>query len=323
MAINIRERIGGVFRKNKSEVARRDENSREAVVNELRQGYNQLVETMHAVRGHMEDQSRRSDRVMQVIETLPEVLKTIPETARQQNETLIGLAKSLEAQNQSTAELTDALSGLAQATKQQEQALAGMHDRLNNTLARGEQSQQAMVSGIDQMSQAITGVTQDQKDGRAAIAQVAEQTRRQQKQMVAMNGVSWALAVLALGVASWVAVTLIQHGSTPIAGRDQPDPTAVASPAPETNEAQGEVAELPVEAEPTDDAIEANEGPAPGQDAEELPAEEELVTEEPAAEKPVTLPTPDPLELGEAPANNWSDSLGVASIGSFAKPTND
>lgn len=302
MAINIRERIGGVFRKNKGEIARREENSREAVVNELRRGYNQLVDTMQAVRGHMEDQSRRSDRVMEVIEALPEVLRTIPETARQQNETLLGLAKSLEAQNRSTAELTDALSGLAQATKQQEQALAGMHDRLNDTLLRGESSQQAMVSGIDQMSQAISGVTRDQQDGRAAIAQVAEQTRRQQKQMVAMNGVSWALAVLALGVAGWVAVTLIQNGPAPITGRDQPASNPVAAPA--EDDAQAEVTVV-------EEAAEEAARPAPEQEG--------LANEAPAEEEAELSTSPQPLELSIYPTHDWLTVPGDPSDRPFTK----
>jgi len=249
MAVQLRERFKGMFKRGKSkDLVKREEKGREAVVNELRRGYSDLVDTMHSVRQHMEDQSRRSDRLMEVIETLPGVLQSIPESAKQQNKMMEGLTESLRVQNRSTGELTKALSGLAEATRQQEQSLSKMQDRLNDRLSRDEDAQQAMISGIDQMTSAVQGVTRDQHEGRTTIAQVAEQSRRQQKQMVAMNGVSWALAVLALGVAAWVAVKLVDAGPAGITGRSAPDsqtPAPVSAP-PEQPPVAAQDAQTPV-----------------------------------------------------------------------------
>lgn len=276
MAVQIRERFKSMFKRRKSsEVVKREERGREAVVNELRRGYGQLVDTMQSVQAHMEHQSKRSDRIMEVVEALPEVLRSIPESARQQNKTLESLAESLRVQNQSTGELTHALAGLAEATRRQEQTLTGMHDRLNDTVSRGEETQQSMLGGIQQMTGAIEGVTRDQQAGRSAIAQVADQSRRQQKQMMAMNGVSWALAVLALGVSGWVAVKLVDGGPTAIAGRDvagpvnQTMPPPAEAPAASADQlAQGEEDAAP--AEPSAEQPPAEAAPA---DAEEAAAE--------------------------------------------------
>lgn len=267
MAVQIRERFKRMFKRGKSsEVVKREERGREAVVNELRRGYGQLVDTMQSVQAHMEHQSKRSDRIMEVVEALPEVLRSIPESARQQNKTLESLAESLRVQNQSTGELTHALAGLAEATRRQEQTLTGMHDRLNDTVSRGEETQQSMLGGIRQMTGAIEGVTRDQQAGRSAIAQVADQSRRQQKQMMAMNGVSWALAVLALGVSGWVAVKLVDGGPTAIAGRDVAGAVNEAAPPP---------AEAPTEsADQLAQAKAEKEDPAPAEPSgEQAPAE--------------------------------------------------
>lgn len=241
MAGKLRQKFGSMFKRSGgSDVVKREENSREAVLTELRQGYGKLVDTMQDVRGHMEDQARRSDRIIEVIEALPEVLRAIPESTDRQNQMLEGLTHSLRAQNKSTGELTNALGGLAKATQSQEASLTTMHDRLNGTLAQGEQSQRAMIDGIEKMSGAIVGVTQDQRDGRNTLAIVAEQTRRQQKQMLAMTGVSWALAVVALGVAGYVAIMVTRVASNNIAGRPAATPADNADAAGNTPEALGE-----------------------------------------------------------------------------------
>ncbi|XAL98103.1 hypothetical protein OT109_10895 [Phycisphaeraceae bacterium D3-23] len=234
MAGNLRQKLGGMFsRKPKpnpdgtTEVVKREENSREAVINELRQGYTELVDTMSAVRTHMEDQARRSDRVLEVIEQLPEVMRSIPESNHRQNETLAGLTQSLESQNHSTEELTRALGGLADATRQQEQSMNGMHDRLNNTLSQTEAVNHEMAAGIDKMSGAIEGVHEDQRTGREVLAEIAGQSQRQQKHLMAMTGITSAVAIAALCIAGYVAV--MASRSNNMTGRD----TGATNPAPQ------------------------------------------------------------------------------------------
>ncbi|MFI4860115.1 MAG: hypothetical protein ACIAXF_05470 [Phycisphaerales bacterium JB063] len=250
MAGNLRQKLGGMFsRKAKptanadgtTEVVKREENSREAVINELRQGYTELVDTMAAVRTHMEDQSRRSDRILEVIEQLPDVMRSIPEATHRQNETLSGLSQSLQTQNKSTEELTRALGGLADATRQQEQSLAGMHDRLNNTLSQTEAVNHEMAAGIDKVSGAIEGVHEDQRTGRAVLAEIAGQSQRQQKHLMAMTGITSAVAIAALCIAGYVAV--MASRSTNMTGRDAapPAPPNAAAQAPEADAADGPV----------------------------------------------------------------------------------
>ncbi|MEM9416707.1 MAG: hypothetical protein AAGA29_14700 [Planctomycetota bacterium] len=294
MAGNLRQRLGGMFsRKPKndgtSEVVKREENSREAVINELRQGYTELVDTMAAVRTHMADQAQRSDRIIEVIEQLPEVMRSIPESNHRQNETLAGLTQSLQTQNHSTQELTRALGGLADATRQQEQSLAGMHDRLNNTLSQTEAVNHEMAAGIDKVTGAIEGVHEDQRTGREVLAEIAGQSQRQQKHLMAMTGITSAVAIAALCIAGYVAV--MASRSSNIAGRDveaaapagqtpaaeagdDADDTAPLQPAGEANvEAEAEAeAEAGIEPEgDTETDLESVPAPADDTESEDTP----------------------------------------------------
>ena len=72
------------------------EQRREVTVAQLKQGYGEVVDTMAAIRGHLDDQRGRQDRMEQMLSGLPEVLKAMPEAARTQTQLVKAIGAHLE-----------------------------------------------------------------------------------------------------------------------------------------------------------------------------------------------------------------------------------
>ena len=109
----LRAKLASMFGRGKTtgmELARQ-ENTRQATLNQLKQGYVELVDTMKSVRQHLDEQSARQERLMAVLDGLPEVLATIPQTTRTQIETLEAIRGSMDRSNQTNEALSMAISG--------------------------------------------------------------------------------------------------------------------------------------------------------------------------------------------------------------------
>ncbi len=201
--------------------------NREATLQQLKSGYMEVVDTMQALRSHMEEQARRSDRLLTMMEGLPEVLRSIPETNRAQTDVLNAIQGQMRTQTESTGQLSTALTDLAGATQKQQTALGELQKQMQTSNEQGASLRDSL--GI--LSETMEHVTDASRSNVEAVNHIADQSRsndkrlrelfhRTQKHTTVMSTVSWALALVSLGIAGYVAVMVANVAEQ--AGKQQP-----------------------------------------------------------------------------------------------------
>lgn len=205
--------------------------AKETPVEKLQRGYEEMVALMTSVRNHLETQAERSERLLRVLDGLPEALKSLPEATRNQTRTLEAIQTNLSQQVQHNTKLAEALNGLSQSTKHHEHAMSAISQQLDAGHQRSEHilgSFNCLSGTLDRMTDANESSTILLRRMAEQESQAAEQVRqlfiRNQKQMTTMSIVSWSLALVALTVAGFVAVSLGKLSN-------QPAPQATVQPA--------------------------------------------------------------------------------------------
>ena len=231
--------------------------AKESPVEKLQRGYEEMVALMTSVRNHLETQAERSERLLRVLDGLPEALKSLPEATRNQTRTLEAIQTNLSQQVQHNTKLAEALNGLSQSTKHHEHAMSAIGQQLDAGHQRSEQilgSFNCLTSTLDRMTDANEASTILLRRMAEQESQAAEQVRqlfvRNQKQMTTMSIVSWSLALVALTVAGFVAVSLGKLSN-------QPQPPAAVQPAATTPTPAPAPTILPANDKPVIDESEA------------------------------------------------------------------
>lgn len=190
---------------------------------ELKNGYGEVVETMKSVRAHLEEQSHRSDRMLELMQHLPEVLQSIPEANRTQARMLEALHENLGRNNDASERLSEAISGLTTAAGSQERALTSIRDHL----AEEDQTRERLNQGVTGLNDTLSHVMDSNTATRDAMGSVVEQSRvndeqmrdlyrRSQKMTTAMVLIALALATGALALGGYMAYLITQMNTTPV-----------------------------------------------------------------------------------------------------------
>ena len=157
----------------------RPKTPREATLSRLERGYEEVVELMQAVRGHMADQSERGERLLTLLEGLPEALRGLPESSRRQSQMLETVQVTLEQQGKSSRELTQAIAGLSQATSHHDAAMNAMQQQL----ASQQENDQLMLGSFKQLNGTLAQVGESSQAGAEMLRHMAEHTRQSDAQM--------------------------------------------------------------------------------------------------------------------------------------------
>ncbi|MEM8737885.1 MAG: hypothetical protein AAGG38_05320 [Planctomycetota bacterium] len=223
------------------DVARRDEdaaNGKDVSIQQLKQGYGEVVETMKTVRSHLEQQSSRSEQMLELMRDLPAVLQSIPESTQTQTRMLEAIHTNLDRQNQTTDQLASAITGLTSAAGQQEKALTQIRDHLaDEDDTRGQLNQ-----GVAALNDTLGQVTASNQATRESMGAVVEQTRvndermrhmyqRSQKMNTMMVLLCLALATGALALGGYMAV-LVSRVVEPAPAATQTTPADAPAPSP-------------------------------------------------------------------------------------------
>jgi len=182
------------------------ESPREATLRELKRGYGDAVDTMNAVRSHIEQQGERSRRALEMLDGMPELIRTLPEQNRNQTALLQSIQEHLDQQQATGRNLNQTLVRLADASGQQQRALGRM-----------QENSQQITGALNRLTETVQEVSTANRDTVEKLEQVFERSqaheqrahdlyRRTRRQSLMMTAASWVLAAGALGVAAWVAV---------------------------------------------------------------------------------------------------------------------
>ncbi|MEX0886677.1 MAG: hypothetical protein WD009_09585 [Phycisphaeraceae bacterium] len=267
---------------------------RDRAIAQLQGAYEEVVGLMTSMQQHMQAQNDRSERLLQMMEGLPEALKSLPEAQRNQTRTLEAIQGHLAEQSRNTAGLTQAITSLAQAADNHERSMNIIQQQLDASQHNGEQILSSFSSLSDTLgrmtdsSQAGTAVLQRLADrGEQSDQQMRQLFSRSQRQFTIMSAISWALAILALGVAGLVAFAVTQQSlaATPAT------PTAPAIDSPSLQEGLGEGAP----------ALAATIPAVTAPDVEPVPEAATPLTGVPPIDAPPAAAPIDPAELMARP----------------------
>ena len=186
---------------------------REVTIAQLKQGYGEVVETMQAVRTHLDDQATRSAEMMETMRGLPEVLRTIPEATRVQTQLLKAIQSHLESQNTTNGHLTDAINGMARSAREQDETLADIREHLGaeagtrRELHTGIVALHSTMESVESSNLAARdALSEAQSQAQRAEERMAEMYRRGQRTNAIMLLISALLAAGAVGAAVYLVV---------------------------------------------------------------------------------------------------------------------
>lgn len=186
---------------------------RDEAINQLREGFDEVVDLVRTVRRHLDDQAERSERLLHKLDGLPEAMQSLQETNRNQTRIAESVEQHMERQQKDSQQLNQALGNLAQSTEHQGQVLGVLQEQIHASRQTDEQ----MLHSFSNVNQTLQQLSQTTQQSSRTLEQVSEQRstseqqmqeliRRTNKHMTIMTAANWALAVAALGVATYAAL---------------------------------------------------------------------------------------------------------------------
>jgi chromosome segregation ATPase len=142
---------------------------RDNAIENLQRGIGALSDLLVSLRDNMERQSQRQEELLNQFAGLPDVLRSIPESNRLQNEALGAIQVSIERQTTQQSKLGEVLERLSAADTQQARTL----DALQQTVVTMNDRDQAISVNLQSLGIAMESMS----DNSQASAKVLEQLR--------------------------------------------------------------------------------------------------------------------------------------------------
>jgi hypothetical protein len=177
------------------------------------QNMNEVAGLIRGVRGQLNRQSDRSQRIIELMQSIPESIGTLPEINRNQKKMVEAIHTQLERDEHPHAELSRSLGSLTDLCQRQAQMMGLVQQRMDLS----QQTDAKVVSGLKAMNQAMRQVGESGLSQSQTLRELLEQRRvsdMRLEQMVTeqsrtnrgMMIANWTMAAAALGVAVWALV---------------------------------------------------------------------------------------------------------------------
>jgi hypothetical protein len=162
---------------------------RDQTLAKLQEGYERVTQVVEAVQKHLSEQGERTERIASALENLARTTSDLPNTTRQQVETLQAMAGHLETTNARTQQLNETMSELPKVARLQTETLSGIKRQLDMTNEQNLLTSQTMdklggaINSLGEFNSAQTQVLRDM--GSSTVHQnelltklIAKQSRR-------------------------------------------------------------------------------------------------------------------------------------------------
>ena len=182
---------------------------RDNAIENLQRGIGALSDLLVSLRDNMERQSQRQEELLGHLSTLPEVLRSIPESSRVQSEALGAIHQSIEQQNSQQSKLGDILDRLSVADSQQGRTLEALQQTVSSlnehdqTISLNMQSLGISLESVSNNSESSARVLEQLRDNSARRDGELERViKRQNTRFTTMLTVAIVLSVAALSAVS-------------------------------------------------------------------------------------------------------------------------
>ncbi|MEM8781800.1 MAG: hypothetical protein AAGE65_03000 [Planctomycetota bacterium] len=189
------------------------EQKKQVTLAEIKQGYGEIVDTMQALRSHLEDTQQRQAQMAQMMEGLPAVLSSLPEATRTQTQLIRAIGSHLESQNTTNGHLTEAIQGLSKSADRQDDTLGQIREHLvgesdtRRELHTGVLALNSTLESVEASNLAAKdALTSAQDQARQSEERMAELYRKGQRTNMVMLLLSAVMVAAAVGVVAWLVV---------------------------------------------------------------------------------------------------------------------
>ena len=184
---------------------------RDAAINRLEEGFNTLTDLMGTIRDNLEKQNQRQDELLGALKSMPQVLGSIPESNRVQNETLLAIRQQIEGQAGQQERLAEILNKIGDTTGQQRQAV----DELRGRVEEIHKQDISIADYLNNVGSSLKDVSKNSESASQVLSQMRDnidQRDGQIERVLHRQGVRFTtmLAVaIFLSIAALVAVGVI------------------------------------------------------------------------------------------------------------------
>ena len=147
---------------------------RDNAIENLHRGLGALSDLLVSLRDNMERQSQRQEELLGHLSSLPEVLRTIPESNRVHSQALSAIQQSIERQNSEQSKLGDILDRLSTADSQQGRTL----DALQQTVSSLGDHDQAISVNMQSLGIALESMSTNSQSSAQVLEQLRDNTAR-------------------------------------------------------------------------------------------------------------------------------------------------
>lgn len=162
---------------------------RDAAIARLQQGFITLTDLMGAIRDNLEQQNRRQEQLLAYLSHLPQLVQDLPQTQRQQADTLKAISQQLEQHGHQQERLADILQRVGESHKAEQEILDTLKGqvesmsesdtRIAETMRAVSAAMQSVGRSSETSAQVLQQMRADQatRDGELARAQARQHTR--------------------------------------------------------------------------------------------------------------------------------------------------
>lgn len=147
---------------------------RDNAIENLQRGIGALSDLLVSLRDNMERQTQRQEELLNQFAGLPEVLRSIPESNRLQNEALSAIQTSIERQTSQQSKLGEVLERLSTADSQQARTL----DALQQTVVSMDQRDQAISTNLQSLGIAMESMSDNSQTSAKVLEQLRDNSAR-------------------------------------------------------------------------------------------------------------------------------------------------
>lgn len=201
---------------------------REQALEELRKGYNEVVELARSVRVAVEQQTEQTKKMGEVMGTLPKALSALPETNRNQGRMVEAMHGFLQKQETRDDQIQKALGEIALRNDQQTEILMMMQQQ-NDMMQANAQVTNEVVGSV---SHALNGIAETNHRVVSAMERIGERMASHDEQVKAVTR-SHVMGILTAGilgsalmlggiVGGWYAAQMMGMSDAGVGGGAQP-----------------------------------------------------------------------------------------------------
>ena len=199
---------------------------------------NEVVELVNALRSHMEQQSNRSERLLDKMEGLPAALESLPRTSQTGERMLETMQQHIELQQNHSERLVQVIESMSTSSKHRDQTI----NMLQRQITAAQEKDAKFMSGFETLGQTMSKMGDVQAESASMLQRIAETANHAEKRMRDVIDTSrrqaWtglisvgAMAAVLLAMTTFVALSITRNQSAQPTAADPPASAETAQPA--------------------------------------------------------------------------------------------